>query len=112
MDIERTQIHPEALAAATTQSAATAAARAPRTVTSPPPDAAGSPVDVAAVAAAATIQSALIEQDTADVAAVSKQTAALAHGLPVLVHQDEDNAANIMRAAQGLPLPEGKVWSA
>lgn len=118
MNFERTQIDPEALAAATTQSTATAAARTPHNITPPPHTAAGSPVDVAAVAAAAAIQSALTEHNTADVAAVSKQTAALADGLSVLVQQDQDNAANITRSAQTLPIPaivptdSGTVWSA
>lgn len=116
MDIERTQIQPEALATAAAQSAATASARAPRTIASPPLDAAGSPVDVAAVAAAATIQSALAVQDMADVAAVTKQTACLTESPPALVQQDQDNAADITRAAQ-FPIPtmappdSGKVWS-
>jgi hypothetical protein len=82
MTTDRMKIRPENLAAAATDSTATQAARAPVTIASPPPAAAGSPVDAAAVAVGTTIQAALAAADTADVAAVTKQTAALTDSRP------------------------------
>lgn len=117
MTTDRMKIRPENLAAAATDSTATQAARAPVTIASPPPAAAGSPVNAAAVAVGTTIQAELAAADTADVAAVTKQTAALTDSPTELVQQDQENADNITAASQ-FPMPTvapgsatGKVWT-
>ncbi|HRW02477.1 MAG TPA: hypothetical protein P5314_11920 [Tetrasphaera sp.] len=117
MSTDRMKIQPEVLATSAARSADTEAARAPVAIASPPPVAAGSPVDAAAVALGTTIQGALAATDTADVAAVTKQTAALTESPPELVQQDIDNAANITAAGQ-FPTPtvrapgaSGTVWT-
>lgn len=118
MTTDRMSIRPEDLSAAASKSGTTQAARGPVVIASPPPAAAGSPVDAAAGGVATTIQGALAATDTADVTAVTKQTAALTESPPELVEQDHQNAAAITAASQ-FPMPvvrapgagNGEVWT-
>ena len=107
MTTDRTNIRPEALAAAATTSAATQAARVPVSIPSPPPVSAGSPVDAAAVDVAVSIAALLAVRDAADVTAVTIQTTALNESPPELVQQDQVNAANIAAASTQFPLQSG-----
>jgi hypothetical protein len=111
MGTDQTELKPPDLAAAAAKAAATAAASAPSPVAMPL--AVGtSPVDVAAVSVAASIQALVSDLDAADVAAASKQAAALAESPPVLVEQDHENAAAIPPAGGGataMQFPTPKV---
>lgn len=101
---DTTKIDPAALGNAAASGGKTTVSSVPVVMTPPTPITAGSPIDLAAVAAAVASEGLVQAHATADNAASVKQMEALAESPPVLVAQDQQGAQEITTSAGGIPV--------
>lgn len=103
MSGDKMKINPAALADAAASAGKTTVRSVP-TVITPPAAVGGSPLDLAAAAAAVAIEGLAQAHATADNAAAVKQLGILSEAPPVVVSQDQQGAGDMTSSAGGIPV--------